>query len=238
MGRVITQRKRGKQRSRDFGNIAWLTSAQLLRLERALVVATVVKGGIIFDGNQKNDYVHILFSGIARITCQNRKRQRSLVMIVPNGLIPASPQLMTGIRCQFRCEAFTDCEVGMVGLESFFEISLGIASTQFKRMTASWIGGWDRARLRALNLMTCSLDERLALTLLELAEHFGVPDKFGIRLAVGTRHQDLADLVGASRPRVTEHIIRFERNRLILREGRDLVISSKRLTDFLGKTQP
>jgi CRP/FNR family transcriptional regulator, cyclic AMP receptor protein len=234
---VVTQRKREKQRLWSFGNIAWLTPLQLLRLERALVVATVVKGGIIFDGQQRSDLAYILLSGIARITCQNRKRQRSLVMMVPIGLIPALPPSMDGIRCQFRCEALTDCEVGMVGLESFFEISLGIDSTQFRHMTASWAGGWDRARLRSSDLMSCTLDERLALALLELAEHFGVPDKFGIRLTVELRHQDLADLVGASRPRVTERIIKFERNRLIVRERRSLVIRFERLTDFLAKTQ-
>ncbi len=37
-------------------------------------------------------------------------------------------------------------------------------------------------------------------------------------------HRDIADLVGASRPRVTEHLAQFERENLVIRQGRQLIV--------------
>ena len=43
-------------------------------------------------------------------------------------------------------------------------------------------------------------------------------------LRVSFSHQDFADLVGASRPRVTEHLAQLEREHLIIRQGRQLIV--------------
>jgi CRP-like cAMP-binding protein len=59
--------------------------------------------------------------------------------------------------------------------------------------------------------MSRTLEERVALILLELSENFGVRDGPGVRLTVAARHKDLAELVDASRPRVTEYLALFER---------------------------
>ena len=126
--------------------------------------------------------------------------------------------------------------LGAIELESLVEISLGIASADFKRMAASYVGRWDLVQLRCANFMSCTLEERLALILLELSENFGVPDGKGIRLTLPARHSDLAELVGASRPRITEHLISFERKNLISRNGRQLVVNRDRLESFLGPT--
>jgi Mn-dependent DtxR family transcriptional regulator len=52
---------------------------------------------------------------------------------------------------------------------------------------------------------------------------------------VAARHKDLAELVGASRPRVTEYLARFEREHLIVRDGRQLIIKRGRLESFLAQ---
>jgi CRP-like cAMP-binding protein len=142
---------------------------------------------------------------------------------------------VAGIRYSFRCEAITDCLIGSVALETFIEIALGIASADFKRMAASYFGRWDLVQLRCANFMSCTLEERVALILLELSENFGVHDKQGIRLTVSARHQDLAELVGASRPRVTEYLAQFEREYLIIRDGRQLIVRRDRLESFLAQ---
>jgi len=72
------------------------------------------------------------------------------------------------------------------------------------------------------------------LILLELSETFGVRDRQGVRLTVPAQHQDIAELVGASRPRVTEYLASFEREHLIVRDGRQLIVRCDRLESFLG----
>jgi CRP/FNR family cyclic AMP-dependent transcriptional regulator len=176
-----------------------------------------------------------LLSGVARITCRNRKGDRTMVIMVAPGMIPGVPPAVTGIRYDFRCEAVTACQVGTVTLGQFIEIALGIASADFKRMAASYSGRWDLVQLRCSNFMSCTLEERVALILLELSENFGTREGQWMRLSVPASHQDLAELVGASRPRVTEYLASFERKHLIARDGRQLIVRRNRLGDFLAQ---
>jgi CRP-like cAMP-binding protein len=104
-------------------------------------------------------------------------------------------------------------------------------------MAASYSGRWDLVQLRCSNFMACTLEERVELTLLELSENFGVRQGEGVRLTVPARHQDVAELVGASRPRVTEYLTNFERQHLIVRDGRQLIVRRNRLEKFLAQTQ-
>jgi CRP/FNR family transcriptional regulator len=223
------------RRLRGLKNISWLTARQLSRLADGLTTTRVAKHGIIFGEKHSPGSLYLLLSGVARITCRNRKGERTLVIMVAPGMIPGFPPPVAGIRYSFRCEAITDCRIGSVALETFIEIALGIASADFKRMAASYFGRWDLVQLRCANFMSCTLEERVALILLELSENFGVHDKQGIRLTVSARHQDLAELVGASRPRVTEYLAQFEREYLIIRDGRQLIVRRDRLESFLAQ---
>src|SRR5690349_89404 len=127
---------------RRLKNMSWLSAQRVERLARALVVSTVAKREIVFDEKSVPESVYILLSGIARITCRNRKGQRRLVIMVAPGMIPGFPPSVLGINYKFRCEAVTDCQVGAVALKTFIEIALGIASADFKRMATSYLGRW------------------------------------------------------------------------------------------------
>jgi CRP-like cAMP-binding protein len=224
----------GIRRLRGLKNISWLTSRQLNRLVDALTLSGVKKRGVIFDEKQSPESAYLLLSGVARITCRNRKGNRTLVIMVAPGMIPGFPPSVAGIRYNFRCEAVTECQIGAVTLETFIEIALGIASEDFKRMAGSYSGRWDLVQLRCANFMSCTLEERVALILLELSENFGVRDRRGVRLTVRASHKDLAELVGATRPRVTEYLASFERKHLMVRDGRQLIVRRDRLETFLA----
>src|SRR5580700_3091456 len=212
---------------RGLKNISWLTARQLDRLYNALTIN--------IDEKHAPNSAYILLSGVARISCRNRKGQRTLVIMVAPGMVPGFPPPVPGISYNFRCEAVTVCRIGAVELETFIEISLGVASADFRRLAASYLGRWDLVQLRCANFMSCTLEERLALILLELCENFGVPDPKGVRLTLPARHRDLAELVGASRPRITEHLIMFERKHLISRNRRQLVVNRERVEAFLSQ---
>jgi len=229
-------RASARQMLASLKNISWLTARQLDNLSSALTVSAVEKYGIIFDEQSAPDSVYILLAGVARITCRNRKGDRTLVIMVAPGIVPGFPPPVPGFRYNFRCEAVTPCRIGAIELESLIEISLGIGSADFKRMAASYLGRWDLVQLRCANFMSCTLEERLALILLELSENFGVPDGNGIVLTAPARHRDLAQLIGASRSRITDQLALFEQKHLISRNGRQLVVNRDGLESLLAQT--
>jgi CRP/FNR family transcriptional regulator, cyclic AMP receptor protein len=225
------QRVRGL---RALANISWLTARQLEALAGVMTVTRHEKRSTIFSDKSSSESAFLLLSGVARITCDNRKGRRTTVIMLSPGLIPAFPAPVAGITYNFRCEAVTSCEVGTIGLNSFMKICLGIGSAAFKLMAASLLGRWDRVHLRCSNLLGCSLEERLALVLLDLIENFGVPNHGGgVRLTIPVRHHDLAELVGATRPRVTERLHEFSQKQLISQQNQRLVVDPEGLKSFL-----
>jgi CRP/FNR family cyclic AMP-dependent transcriptional regulator len=220
-------------RLRGLRNIAWLTARQQTRLADALTISRIEKRGIVFDDRSSPECAYVLLSGVARISCSNREGARILVIMVAPGMIPGVPPGFAGVKYSFRCEAITECQIGTVTLDCFIEIALGIASRNFKLMASSYSGRWDLVQLRCSNFMGCSLEERVALILLELSENFGTRDAKGTRLTVAATHKDIAELAGASRPRVTEYLRGFERKQLIARDGRQFIIRRDRLESFL-----
>src|ERR1700688_3148737 len=232
---MSTVRASNARKLRGLKNISWLNTRQLDKLYNALRISIVEERGIIFDEKHTPNSAYILLSGVARISCRNRKGQRTLVIMVAPGMVPGFPPPVPGISYNFRCEAVTVCRIGAVELETFIEISLGVATADFRRLASSYLGRWDLVQLRCANFMSCTLEERLALILLELCENFGVKNKRGTQLTVPARHKDLADLVGASRPRVTEFLIQFERDHYISRNRRQLVVNRDRVEAFLSQ---
>ncbi len=235
---MTTERAAGIRRLRGLKNISWLSARQLNRLAGALTITTVEKREIIIDEKHSPELAYVLLTGVARITCRNRRGERVLVIVVAPGMIPGFPPPVLGISYSFRCEAVTECQIGTIGLKTFVEISLGIASDDFKRMALSYLGRWDLVQLRCANFMSCTLEERIALILLELSENFGIKEKLGTRLTITTRHKDLADLVSASRPRVTEFLLQFERDGMIARDQHRLIIRREKLENFLEQKHP
>ncbi len=219
---------------RALSDISWLRVDQLDTLAAALTVTGHEMRSTIFSEKSSSESAWILLSGVARITCVNRKGRRTTAIILSPGLIPAFPASVNGITYNSRCEAVTSCQVGTIGLNSFIKICLGIGSTAFRRIAAGFTGRWDRVHLRCSNLMGCTLEERLALVLLDLIENFGVPNHDGgMRLTVPVRHHDLAELVGATRPRVSEHLREFAQKHLVSLQNEYLVLDPEGLKSFL-----
>jgi len=129
METLRTQRARSL---RGLTNISWLTTTQLDKLAAALKVTRHAKRTVIFSDKSSVESAYVLLSGIARISCDNRKGRRTTVIMVSPGLIPAFPTGVTGIHYNFRCEAITNCQVGTLSFNKFIKICLGIKAANFK----------------------------------------------------------------------------------------------------------
>lgn len=81
-------------------------------------------------------------------------------------------------------------------------------------------------------ILTQPVEMRLAATLLDLAEMFGIQCTHGYALEIHLTQQDVADLIGASRPVISTLLNDF-RNRGILDYTRDQIcINDAALVDF------
>jgi CRP-like cAMP-binding protein len=86
------------------------------------------------------------------------------------------------------------------------------------------------------NLVTVDSEQRLGQTLLQLARTIGKKDPRSIRIELKISHEELSEMVGTTRPRISFFMQRF-RNLGLIETNRDrfLVIKENKLTAYLGQ---
>jgi CRP/FNR family transcriptional regulator len=217
-------------------SLAWMREEQAVRLAAAAAPLRVRRDDAIFMEGETSSRVYILLSGVAKLCYVNRE-QRVLVGFVGPGEVFGLSSLLPQTTRPFRCEAYSDCTVAVVKPEVFVDTVLGIPPERLSVVLDVTVGRWWGMLVRYANFVGLGLRERLAGALLELAEKFGVRDSRGTLLTIKLTHADLAELVGASRQRTTEQLNDFEREGVIAREGRRLIIVPEKLWQ-LAQTPP
>jgi len=199
-------------------SLSFLSPLALNDLVSRLNPANFKRGALILPEESLAAGVHVLLKGVARITCMNPAGQRVTIALLAPGPIPQFVSLSVN-RWHFRCEAHSDCRVGSVSWDQFDVITRDVPRSDLREFHENNLMQWYRFFGGSLVLR-----ERLLLTLLQLCSIFGVTESRGTILRVALSHKDLAGLVGATRPRVTEHIAAFERERLLIRQGRQMIV--------------
>ena len=84
------------------------------------------------------------------------------------------------------------------------------------------------------NLVTVDSEQRLGQTLLQLARTMGKKDPRSIRIELKISHEELSEMVGTTRPRISFFMQRV-RNLELIETTSDhfLIIEEKKLTDYL-----
>ena len=86
------------------------------------------------------------------------------------------------------------------------------------------------------NLVTVDSEQRLGKTLLQLARKLGKKDPWSIRIDLKISHEELSEMVGTTRPRISLFMQRF-RNLGLIETNADhfLLIKEQKLTDYLAQ---
>lgn len=86
------------------------------------------------------------------------------------------------------------------------------------------------------NLVTVDSEQRLGKTLLQLARKLGKKDPRSIRIKLKISHEELSEMVGTTRPRISMFMQRF-RNLGLIETNTDhfLIIKEQKLTSYLAQ---
>jgi CRP-like cAMP-binding protein len=212
---------------------SWLLAPELKQLAGALSLSDFRRYETILDQTGLASNANILLRGVARITRLDVHDDRVTVALLAPGPIPEFPSLASN-RPDFRCEAYNDCRVGSMSWGDLGRVLLNSSPMALKTFHENDLKQWFRLLMRGSSFLDLRLHERIAMTLLELCADFGVEDARGTLLRVSFSHKDIASLVGASRPRVTEHLAQFERENFLIRQGRQLVVLADKLNDWMN----
>lgn len=230
---------RKSSRETDFEKLArlkifsWLNPSEMKALGNSLKMLNFQRNEVILRESTMETDAHVLVSGIARVTCLNGRNERVTAALIAPGAIPSFP-LLPVKSFDFRCEAYSSCRVGTMDWNGFENLTANGRETALKKFHQNDLRHWYRLFLRSSGLLNLDLHNRVAMTMLDLCDDFGIEDARGILLKVTFSHKDIASIVGASRPRVTEHLGKMERDQYLVRQGRQFIVCVAKLSKSLS----
>ena len=213
---------------KQLRNLSRLSASQLDKLARSLTVRTFKKDEIVFDQDEQARLVYLLISGVARVS-YNRHERQTIVSLLSPGEFFGMDSLMPESRHPFRCDAFETLTIGAIKPRVFVETLLGTSYENFLPGFATTLHLIRESYIHCIRGIGLDVRRRIALELSNLVEHFGSADSRGTLITLAISHETLASIVGASRQQVTEYLNEFDSEKIILREGRRIIVNPKNL---------
>ncbi len=181
-------------------------------LARGAHIVPYDKRSIIFHAGEAADLVYILLSGEAKLRFDSGDGSSLLVSIARGGQMlgvfaPGSGPSPGAKREQlFTAQALSRCRVAIIPTARAAHALHHLSAEQLVRVLERSRDQWTYLCCRMLSFLTMSVRRRLTYAIAEIADSFGVADARGRLITLRLSHEDLAALVGASRPMVSKHL--------------------------------
>jgi CRP-like cAMP-binding protein len=204
---------------------SWLSPDKREALAAHLKVLGLKNRARVFVSGEGADYVYLVLRGLVQVG----EPDSTVTSIVGPGEIFGFSALIfeqTGI---FYYRALAESYIGMIPADDFVRVIFGVAPQNITLLLdfvfKKWWGG---AILRMFHSNGLSVEHRLNRALRELATKIGVRDSRGTILDVAITHQALGELIGASRPKITEAIRKLIRSGKLIRDHRRMILVDAR----------
>jgi len=185
----------------------------------ALLAAATVRhyrhGASIYPQGTHRGSIFIVLAGEVSVSVVLPNGQRILCVLYQPGTVFGFP-IVEGERPRLSAaDAFTAATVAVVPRREFEHILGGLPPATLIRFFNRVLERQARFAMRLVHCAALDLRGRLALTIADLAATFGVREAEGIRIGLPITHENLADMVGASRERISKAMAALMSERLI-----------------------
>jgi CRP-like cAMP-binding protein len=181
------------------------------------------KGAELFSKGSPADMVFVVLTGVVKVHSSRPGSDRVLVELAgPCDLVGyADFADVDGERSQlFEAAALTNCCVALFTRHHIAEVLKGLEPEALLKIAESINSIWSAVAFRYASFLGMSLRKRLEVVLAELAERFGVPDSRGTLLMPELAQEELAEMIGSSRPMVSKLLTEMTERGILIREGR------------------
>lgn len=208
--------------------VAWAMPKELAtEIEDHCTWVTYERGAVIFAAGATADLIFWVFKGLVKVYLPLANGGRSLVLVArsgePLGIVDCVDD--TGRRRHaVEAHALTKCTVGLFSREQLAallrKLDLEGAIKLLENLNTTWSAVFGRfARFIGL-----SFRERLEIVLKDLAARFGIEDERGVLIVPELSQEDLAEMIGSSRPMVSKLVADMTQEGLLARGERHLIL--------------
>ncbi len=191
-------------------------------LERHMLVR-YPKGAELFSMGSPADVVFAVLTGLVKVHSSRAGSDPVLVELAGPGDLVGYADFADagGGRSQlFAATALSNCTIALFTRHQIAEVLKSLEVESLLRITEAINSMWSSVVYRYATFLGMSLRKRLEIVLDELAERFGVPDSRGTLLLPELAQEELAEMIGSSRPMVSKLLTEMTERGMLIREGR------------------
>lgn len=185
------------------------------------------KGSPLFLQGSPADVVFAVFSGLVKIYCPRSEGSRILVEIAGPGDVVGYADFvdLNNQRSQvFEAHALTSCCVALFTRQHVLKMLKGLEVGVVLKLLEQVNSYWSAVTHRYAMFLSMSLRERLEVVLSDLGARFGVSESRGILLTPELAQEELAEMIGSSRPMVSKLLTEMTERGIIARQGRRYIL--------------
>jgi CRP/FNR family cyclic AMP-dependent transcriptional regulator len=185
------------------------------------------RGSVLFGEGHNVRGVYVVCAGRAKLSITSAEGRKLILRIAKPGDMLGIDAVLTGNSYEATAETLGPCPIDFISRKDLLALldrqkSSGMAlavavSKEFSQFL-------EHARVL---LLSASAAEKLARLLLRLGDEFGERTTTGIRLQTLLTHEEIAQMIGASRETVTRTLNTLKRKHLIRARNGDLLIRNR-----------
>ena len=217
---------------RELGTLEGLPTDRLDHLSRNMEELRVGKGQSIYRPGQPAKYLYCVLEGVIGISLLGSEDRLVRLMLSTRGEFFGIDALIRRWRRLGMATALQDSRVGRIEPRVFVTEVCGLPWESFSGVIDTLIKPVLKISLQRAMFLIENLSDRLALALWEYASGFDIRKSKRL-LPAALTHDELAAMVGASRPRVSLALKRLERRGFLVRSGKQIRVQEKTLRAYL-----
>ncbi len=188
------------------------------------------KGALVFCEGNADGLLAFILSGYVKVYCPVGEGSRTLVRLAGPGDVIGYPDFIDekGRRARlFEAQASSKCTVALFSREHILRLLRNMPPQGLIHIIEALNTFWSQNLQLFVTLLTLPFWDRLSIVMTDLATRAGVRDSEGIILIPELGHEDLAEMIGCSRPMVSRLIADMTEGGLIGRRGKQYVLLKK-----------
>ncbi|MBI5074347.1 MAG: Crp/Fnr family transcriptional regulator [Nitrospirae bacterium] len=194
-------------------------------IEKYMEMKEIKKGDTLYLQGAADKNIYLLKKGAVKITKLTPQGKELILDIVKGGSI-FGEMTYTDPRERDECaEVIEDGLICTIKKESFDKLLEMVPGLSIRLTKMIGLRRW-KIENKLLDLLFCTVEQRIVKTIVNLLDDFGVPHSGGYLLKIKLTHKDFADLIASTRETVTAALNRLKDGGYIDFEGKYLTISN------------
>jgi CRP/FNR family cyclic AMP-dependent transcriptional regulator len=188
------------------------------------------KGALAFCEGNTDGMLACILSGYVKVYCPVADGNRTLVRLAGPGEVIGYPDYIDekGRNARlFEAQVASKCTLALLSRDQIARLLAGLRSEELLSIIGALNTFWSEQLRFFTTLLNLPFWDRLTIVMSDLAKRAGVRDSEGIILIPEIGHEDLAEMIGCSRPMVSRLIAQMVESGLIARRGKQYVLLKK-----------